>query len=160
MKKWHWDTETVRLSENDFRNNQPLTCPTSTVGAVLFLCMKHPGRAYSDRSGQTINENLFRLMRLMHQLIYSYRQFNIILEKHSLQKKVLLHPLNLFKHHSHKCERLQSRQLNKNLQRKIIPNLNILSKLHKNEKPKQFKNCNHPSVMNRKFNSSNSHPSR
>lgn len=60
-------------------------------------------------------------MWLMYQLIYSNSQFNIILQKHSLQKKVTLHPLNLFKHHSHKYESLQISQ--QKLQRKIIPNI-------------------------------------
>lgn len=80
VKYLGWDSScAANLLENYFKNDKPLTCPTSIVGTFLLLCMKHPGRHFLDRSGQMINENLFRLMRLRHQLIYSYRQFNTIL---------------------------------------------------------------------------------
>lgn len=67
VKHSGWDSNCAGdLPENYFRNDEPLTCPTAIGGTFLLLCMKHPGRAHADRSGQMINENLFRLMRFMH----------------------------------------------------------------------------------------------
>lgn len=43
VKYLGWDSSCQEnLSENDFKKDEPLTCPTSMVGTFLLLCMKQP----------------------------------------------------------------------------------------------------------------------